>query len=173
MNEALVEMWNRDVKEGDLVYFLGDFAMKFTYVEEFLPRLNGDKVFVCGNHDKWHKLHKGHLQTRQKVFKIDPRIVGLYEDLPIVLGGVKFFMNHFGWLEQEDNHSAEHNAYVNRFSEWKPSRAKYPKTVMIKGHTHSRPEERVTKMSIDVGFDAWGRMVSLEEILEVVKEQVQ
>ena len=167
MNESLVEMWNKDVKEGDLVYFLGDFAMKFTFVEEFLPRLNGDKVLVSGNHDKWHPIHKGHLQTRQKVLKLDERIVGLYDGLPKAIGGMKFLLNHFPWKEEE---AAEHNAYVSRFTEWKPSRAKHPKTVLLFGHRHSRMESRIINHSIEVTYDAWGRMVPLEEILEIAKE---
>lgn len=54
MNELMVEMWNRDVKENDRVYCLGDFSfMPFAPTEEILKRLKGNKYLIKGNHDYW------------------------------------------------------------------------------------------------------------------------
>jgi calcineurin-like phosphoesterase family protein len=53
MNEALIDNWNKVVKPGDRVYHLGDFG--FGKKEELLSifkRLNGEKHFIIGNHDK-------------------------------------------------------------------------------------------------------------------------
>ena len=50
MNESLVRNWNRTVRKGDLVYFLGDLAFKNK--KYWARRLNGRKFFVRGNHDK-------------------------------------------------------------------------------------------------------------------------
>jgi len=53
MNETIVENHNEVVRPGDLVYNLGDFAVK-TQVSSVLPlfkRLNGNQYFVRGNHD--------------------------------------------------------------------------------------------------------------------------
>lgn len=50
MNEYMVMQHNRVVKPEDKVYFLGDLAMK----KSFLPiihRMNGEKVLIRGNHD--------------------------------------------------------------------------------------------------------------------------
>lgn len=50
MNEFMVEAWNSVVGKNDKVYYLGDFCMKREHLS-FLPRLNGDKVLIRGNHD--------------------------------------------------------------------------------------------------------------------------
>jgi len=53
MNEALVERWNETVGPGDVVWHLGDFAIRQRpeVVEELLARLNGRKHLVDGNND--------------------------------------------------------------------------------------------------------------------------
>lgn len=52
MNEALVYNWNKTVKDTDIVYCLGDFALcNKQDIEKFVSRLNGYKILVMGNHD--------------------------------------------------------------------------------------------------------------------------
>lgn len=57
MTEGLINRWNAEVKPGDIVYHLGDFAItgysnKYTpKVSELLSRLNGTKHLYQGNHD--------------------------------------------------------------------------------------------------------------------------
>ena len=52
MNEALIENWNRVVKQEDLTWILGDFCLgneeRWTSI---LKRLNGEKALIIGNHD--------------------------------------------------------------------------------------------------------------------------
>ena len=50
MDEVLIKNWNKCVKKGDTVYFLGDFAWR--NVKEYLAKLNGQIHWVRGNHDK-------------------------------------------------------------------------------------------------------------------------
>lgn len=54
-DEALIENWNRAVKKDDTVIHLGDvlFGSKF----EPLPRLNGIKKLVMGNHDRYRSIY--------------------------------------------------------------------------------------------------------------------
>lgn len=53
MNEDLIRRWNNRIKPGDLVYHLGDFGlMKSDAPAKIIPRLNGRKVLILGNHDK-------------------------------------------------------------------------------------------------------------------------
>jgi len=54
MDEALIENWNHRVKPGDLIYCLGDFALKVsqTDVENYIRRLNGEIHLILGNHDR-------------------------------------------------------------------------------------------------------------------------
>lgn len=52
MNEFLIEEWNNKVKPDDIIYHLGDFCFAGkTKVTDILDRLNGQKVFILGNHD--------------------------------------------------------------------------------------------------------------------------
>ncbi len=52
MNEGLIANWNNVVRDGDLVYHLGDVVMgPRKFAGEFLSRLNGRIFLVQGNHD--------------------------------------------------------------------------------------------------------------------------
>jgi len=50
MNEALIAAWNARVQKHDTVYHLGDFLWRGD-PQKFLARLNGNVVFMRGNHD--------------------------------------------------------------------------------------------------------------------------
>lgn len=64
MDEAMIHSWNDRVKPGDTIYHLGDFA--FGDHNKYLPRLNGGKILIEGNHDPkrlkkakgWAAIHK-------------------------------------------------------------------------------------------------------------------
>lgn len=58
MNEIQIQNWNRSVKYGDYVYVLGDWilglgegAVKTPYANMIRARLNGNIIFIMGNHD--------------------------------------------------------------------------------------------------------------------------
>ncbi len=51
MDEFMIEAWNSVVRPQDHVYHLGDVAMKQQSVNRMMPRLNGHKRLVRGNHD--------------------------------------------------------------------------------------------------------------------------
>lgn len=53
MNEALIENWNKKVRNNDTVYVVGDMVWKRENVERFLGRLKGNKILIVGNHDNW------------------------------------------------------------------------------------------------------------------------
>lgn len=54
MDETLIARWNSVVRKGDVVWHLGDFAMKATAerIAEVFARLNGKKHLIIGNHDR-------------------------------------------------------------------------------------------------------------------------
>ena len=53
METEMIARWNRKVKQDDTVYILGDFIWKSDNAAELLRRLNGKKIILKGNHDKW------------------------------------------------------------------------------------------------------------------------
>lgn len=71
MNETIIENWNRNVKQGDKVYHLGDVF--FGPKEEFKslwPRLNGSKRLVVGNHDDIKFLSAGGFFQKVMMWRI-------------------------------------------------------------------------------------------------------
>lgn len=53
-DEVMVQNWNREVRPNDKVYCLGDLVMPKNHrkLDEIMPRLNGTKVLIKGNHDE-------------------------------------------------------------------------------------------------------------------------
>jgi calcineurin-like phosphoesterase family protein len=54
MDEVMIAKWNNVVKPNDLVYHLGDFCFGKTTQDfaKYFERLNGDIIFIKGNHDE-------------------------------------------------------------------------------------------------------------------------
>lgn len=58
MNETMIKNWNDCVSQEDYIFHLGDFAYGGSAVWlNVLPRLNGHKYLIVGNHDRqnWRK----------------------------------------------------------------------------------------------------------------------
>lgn len=53
MNYRLIKNWNETVSNNDTVFMLGDFAFGREAVEKIVPRLNGRKILIKGNHDTY------------------------------------------------------------------------------------------------------------------------
>jgi calcineurin-like phosphoesterase family protein len=56
MNSEIESRWNETVGKFDTVYFLGDLVFprdKGSNIREWLHRLNGRKIFIWGNHDRY------------------------------------------------------------------------------------------------------------------------
>lgn len=51
MDEHLIKRFNETVGPKDKVYFLGDIVINRKALGAIIPRLNGDKVLIRGNHD--------------------------------------------------------------------------------------------------------------------------
>jgi calcineurin-like phosphoesterase family protein len=77
MNEAMIKNWNETVRPNDKVYVLGDVAMNKNALHAVMPRLNGDKVLIKGNHDIMKlddyvpRRKTGHTEQEQSDFNIE------------------------------------------------------------------------------------------------------
>lgn len=78
MDEELISRWNNKVGKGDIVYILGDMIWKSRTDDAatLLNRLNGQKILIKGNHDKF--LHNA---------KAKKALAGIkdYDDIPVTL----------------------------------------------------------------------------------------
>lgn len=97
MNEELICRWNSVVSDGDLVYILGDmFWCTPKIATPIMDQLNGQKILIKGNHDRWHD------SKFDKLFvKIDEYIEIEDEGRKVVLCHypIPCFKNHFyGWI---------------------------------------------------------------------------
>lgn len=57
MNDYMRDQWNSVVKDGDIVYHLGDVTMPNAEFGQFWATLRGAKRLVLGNHDDAKLLH--------------------------------------------------------------------------------------------------------------------
>lgn len=88
MDNALIENWNKTVKENDFVFHLGDFAIGNSELWcNTLKQLNGNIVLIKGNHDI-----QNYRDTYNKFF--------LYTDMElfITIAGQPIYLNHFPYL---------------------------------------------------------------------------
>ena len=52
MNELIIYNWNKTVRPDDIIIHLGDLVMGgFSSLASIMPRLNGKKILILGNHD--------------------------------------------------------------------------------------------------------------------------
>ena len=71
MNETLVQNWNRVVKQGDIVYHLGDVTMRHDWAFNSLwARLKGRKRLIVGNHDDVKYLSSGSFFDKVMLWRI-------------------------------------------------------------------------------------------------------
>ncbi len=53
LDELMIQNWNDMVKATDKIYHLGDVCFRSGNADQILQRLNGDKILVKGNHDRF------------------------------------------------------------------------------------------------------------------------
>lgn len=120
MNEKMVENWNRVVTPQDIIYHLGD--VYFRDGHKVLPRLNGKKRLILGNHDdgKDPILH----QYFQKimVWRMFPEHNVVMTHIPIYMDGdehsavrEKVKYNLHGHIHQNRSPTKNH---INACVEW-------------------------------------------------------
>ncbi len=104
MNEYMVDAWNSVVKDGDIVYHLGDVYMGdgAGWFQKIAPRLKGRKRLILGNHDN------GKDQTLQKVFqKIS--VWRMFPEFGLLLTHVPVHPNTLGEKTPVNIHGHIHN----------------------------------------------------------------
>lgn len=149
MNEALIALWNDTVKKDDTVYNLGDFSMAAN-IKKIVPiakRLNGKHILILGNHDHAIRRDKDKLTSE---LKDDGNLIfeSIKEYGYLRLPEGEFALSHYpmaGWEGQQHG------------------------SVMLHGHLHDYISELKGKI-LNVGFDLHGKLLSLDEILEFVKD---
>lgn len=85
MNNVLIDNWNSRIKDEDVVVIVGDFfAGNKLFSKYLLKNLNGDKIFIKGNHD---------FKFRYKKL-LDSRDIKIYNRIEFSLNDNHFILTH-------------------------------------------------------------------------------
>lgn len=83
MNAKIIEEWNKIITAEDLVYIVGDVALKREALIYFCKNTNGEKILILGNHDKFY------FSFYKKYFSRIKQSKYLWYE------GLKFIVSHF------------------------------------------------------------------------------
>lgn len=173
MDEFLIARWNDVVGVDDLVYHLGDMSFKQTNLYSVLPRLNGRKILVVGNHDPYFKNMYSEVVRENKTGALNAKNAGfesVHTELEIELKGIgRVKMSHYPYapLKPEDE-------LYTRYLELRPKPT--GEALLLHGHVHSQwnsKKQRGQPLMINVGVDGWGLRPLSEQDLKAVFEAYQ
>ncbi len=160
MNEMLIKYWNDTVGPEDTVYVLGDFSLAHRPVETILPRLNGIKHLIAGNHDHCHPLHykkKEEKGERMRKLYLDSGFKTIKLEDTIEIAGQLVKMHH---MPYRHDHTKD-----ERYANWRP---KDEGGWLLHGHVHELWLKK--DKQINVGVDVWDfRPVPITEIEKIIK----
>jgi calcineurin-like phosphoesterase family protein len=102
MNRVLVNNWNYTVAPSDTVYFLGDmsFGRNSHTADYWCTRLNGEIIFIRGNHDRIKRQTKDHIILEYN--GIEFLLIHDPKDVPI---------DWSGWVIHGDKHNNDLRNY--------------------------------------------------------------
>lgn len=147
-DEALIERHNAVVKPHDTAVFLGDVALRVAAMERFVPRLNGRKILVAGNHDAcWTNRGsaKSVRKARQAIRRYQQAGFDIVFDSGVARGvvcGRPVLLSH---LPADGDHYTE-----QRYAERRPDPGDLP---LVCGHVHHLWREHGRQ--VNVGVDRW------------------
>ena len=84
MDEHMIEQWNSVVKQGDIVYHLGDVVMgDKEWFKSNWTRLNGSKRLIVGNHDDIKFLSSGGFFKKVQMWRMFPEFGLMFSHVPL------------------------------------------------------------------------------------------
>ena len=84
MNECMIERWNSVVKQGDIVYHLGDVVIgNKEGFKSLWTKLNGSKRLIVGNHDDVKFLSSGGFFKKVLMWRMFPEFGLLMSHVPL------------------------------------------------------------------------------------------
>lgn len=153
MTNGLIKIWNSTVKPQDTVYCLGDFSLDPKWSDRIVPKLNGYKVLIPGNHDTcfskptqlprylkvWNEVH----MTKELTLK----------------NGITVLLSHLPYLTKDSL------VYDDRYLDLRP---KDNGLIILHGHYHSKYLKN--KRCIDVGIDNDFTLLSEDRVIELIND---
>lgn len=149
-DDFFAQQWVENVTKKDSVWILGDLASSNPKPAlELLRKLPGTKHLVAGNHDPVHPLHTDAHRHFRKYLDVFSSVQMAASRL---IGNRNVALSHFPYsgdgLDRED-----------RYNQW---RLRDEGQWLLHGHVHKA--WKVNGRQVNVGFDAWQRPVSFDEL---------
>lgn len=159
MNEAMVSAWNTVVGVDDEVWYLGDFSLARRAVEVFLPRLNGKKHLVAGNHDHCHPHHYRNEKRGQEMrgFYLKCGFASVALSNRLVIDGIPVNLSHLPYTGDHSENDRFTKHRLQDTGDW-----------LLCGHVHEK--WKVCNRMINVGVDVWNFYpVPETEIIKILR----
>lgn len=158
MNREIIARHNAVVTKDDIVYNLGDVALRENFVPEVLKQLNGTQHLIAGNHDRAHPCRKQYKKAMLRYKEYGFTSVQVNLELQVCNRTV--LLTHMPYQNPDDKDQ--------RYPEFRP---KDKGQFLICGHVHDR--WKVNGRQINVGVDQWNYApVSETEICDVIADIV-
>lgn len=154
MNDGLVDWWNATVSDADTTWVLGDLCMgKVAETLQWVSRLRGQIKLVPGNHDRMHPImHKSDAKTAEWV--------AAYEAVGVEVASTDLWQEFDGQVARVCHFPYDGDHTENeRYPGFRPDDEGLP---LVHGHVHGLWQTRGRQFN--VGFDAWGRFITPQEI---------
>lgn len=109
MNEEIIRRHNEVVKPDDTVYVLGDLMFGGNEKDdkniEYINRLNGKIIVVCGNHDT----------KRRKTLYVEKLALPIYDATTLKYQGYHFYLSHYPTVTSDFNETSLKQCVINLF----------------------------------------------------------
>lgn len=152
MNALMEAAWNSVVELEDTVYYLGDFAMQPHMVTDIVPRLNGTKILIAGNHDKCHGGASKWIEHYTAA-----GFVSIHKHLDMEIAGESVLLHHFPYRNETDSSQKHYGSRPVDRGRW-----------LVHGHVHNR--WKVLNKQINVSVEAWNfKPASIADIEEIIR----
>lgn len=159
MNAEIVKRHNEVVDKDDIVFMVGDIAFNDKILYELVPKMNGYRILVSGNHDQT-------FQRRSKAAKFVHKYVedGIFMHVTNGLSwklfnGTTVLIDHFPYYGDHENRE-------ERYPELRP---RDEGGWLLHGHVHELWKQK--DRMINVGVDQWDFYpVSEDTIIGMIDE---
>lgn len=145
MDDAILTNWNEVVKDGDIVYHLGDVMLGHDLEAglRIVSKLKGEKYLAYGNHDT---------DNRLKAFAVNHLFKDIQMGYRLKMGKLSFICTHYPTLVA--NSVKESPVYS------------------LHGHTHSKDRWSEVYHAYNVNVDAHDcKPVNLEDIMMEIRKK--
>lgn len=152
MDNEMITLWNNTIKPEDTIYNLGDvcFSRSKERIASILEQLNGHHHLILGNHDQTIANNMDYFLNRTKAIngKNYPLLSSISRYREIKIENNIFILFHYPIQEWNKGHYGSIHLY---------------------GHLHNNLAPLKGK-AINVGLDFLNKIVSANEIIEILKE---